>query len=270
MKKRFLIICVNYNTYDDLYHFLRSVNEAAAFERENYNIEVVVVDNSDKKELMHKFCLEFVEVKYLPIENLGYLGGAFYAIKYYDYKVSEYDFMIISNVDVVVDMDFFKNIVDMNVANVGWIIPSERTLAGVYLNPYMNNRPSRIKIHLLIFMYKHPVLLWLNQIRSKFKDRKCLEKDHSLHDTYAGHGSMFILANSILRSVPSWKYPTFMYGEEIFMGEMMLKYGLRVVYNPKIVINSIGGVSTGKIPSKMKRKWSLDSLAAIKEMFWSN
>lgn len=268
MKKRFLIICVNYNTYGDLCNFLRSVNEAALYVRDICDVEIVVVDNSDIKESLSISKCEYLFIRYLPVENIGYLGGAFYAINYYDYDLSGYDFMVISNVDVVVDVEFFKNIVSMDIVDAGWLVPCERTVAGTDINPYIYNRPSYLKMQLLILMYKVPFFLWVNQMRLKIINKGYIHEVSSIRDIYAGHGSMFILTSNFFRSFSLWKYPTFMYAEEIFMGELMRKYGLRVVYNPKILIKSIGGVSTDKIPSKIKRKWNVDSLKALKKMFW--
>ena len=103
---RVLLICVNYNSYAELYDFLKSVKKSLEKASAFVFIDIFVADNSTEVKdviIPDSFGLN---VSISRHGNLGYLGGAFCVINNLG-CVSEYDYVIISNVDLVVDDNFF-------------------------------------------------------------------------------------------------------------------------------------------------------------------
>ncbi len=87
-------------------------------------------------------------------------------------------------------------------------------------------------------------------------------------DIYAGHGSFMLFTKAFVLNYPELHYPTFMYGEEIYMAELIKKSQLKVRYTPTLHIANTGNISTGLIHQDRKSKWSKESLNTIRKMFF--
>lgn len=261
-----LLTCVNYNSYNELLHFLDSI-EIAFNRSEDINLTVCVADNSSNKQKMD-LCGYNFECHCYSFQNLGYLGGATRVFESLP-NMHIFDYVIISNVDLVVDELFFKNFPHCEDQSLGWISPSIISLhedrdKGVGLA----TRPSALKLKLLMLMFRFPWLEYLVE-NSLYKRKKFTHKNSEIEkNIYSGHGSFIILTKYFFKVYPHMHYPMFLWGEELFLGELMRIQGLRVVYNPLLKVYDSEHISTSKMTSSFSCRCQHDSLKYIYNRFY--
>jgi GT2 family glycosyltransferase len=223
-------------------------------------LSVYIIDNSQpSQDFAFKpsfFCLQVIK----PSTNLGYFGGVEYAMRQID--PIKFDYIIISNVDVLLTEDSIINLCNANCSSdIGWIAPSLRSkTANFDWNPQAIRRYPIKKLKIMRFLFKHPYLLRLKQIfLHKYKHHNM----SSSGDIYAGHGSFIILTKNYFMRCGIIHYPVFLYFEEIYLAEECKRSQLKVVYMPSIHVFDIGSVSTGKIPSKTYCKYNYEGINYI-------
>ena len=116
--KNIAIYCVTYNSYNALYNFLVSLDNLT---KGDFSLMVFIADNSDKNTQQISYTPYNYELKTFTIgKNLGYFG----AINYLMQRESplNYDFSIISNVDLTLDKDIFVELSHKD-EDVAWIAP---------------------------------------------------------------------------------------------------------------------------------------------------
>lgn len=104
--KKIAIYCVNYKSYDALHNYLRSLEHAVSHSQESLAVNILVADNTDDGFQPIVADSPTVSIRVFPFhENLGYFGAIHKMME----QVSplEFDYAIISNVDVLLDEDFF-------------------------------------------------------------------------------------------------------------------------------------------------------------------
>ena len=263
--KAIAIYCVNYNSYDCLNNYLASIDKAAEAVKETATIKVVMADNS----------LPTLPVAFQPShftlqcittgENKGYFGAVTLAME----RVSpaHFDYIIVSNVDVLLTKDFFMQMLRSQTSpETGWIAPAILSQThGFDFNPQTLQRYSPMKMRMLRLMFRYPVLLRLKQkLLHNYRNIKCDQPC----DIYAGHGSFIILTKEYVRKCGIINYPSFLYGEEIFLAETCRRSGLKVEYVPSIVVNDIGAVSTGKFSSRQFCRYNYQSIDYLIKTFF--
>ena len=108
-----VIFCVNYNSYKDLDGYLHTIEIADKAAGSENSVTVIVADNSENPE------------NYSYGGDLGYFGGAAFGIEQSGLRVADYDYSIISNVDLLLPGDFFEKLYSEQIdKNVGCIAPS--------------------------------------------------------------------------------------------------------------------------------------------------
>lgn len=269
-----LIICVNYNSYDRLEIFLKSVVNSIEQINNNLKCDVSIVDNSTERKKFNasSFCIdEKLCVSIIESENFGYFGSA---LKVYNEhsKNSFYDYIFITNVDLQVDIDFFTILdsLDLN-EKVGWIAPSIFSkFENRDKNPQRINRCSKTKLQLLYLLYTFPVLerIYSNIIYPRRKNKSVSPKKNQSQNIYCGHGSFIILTKQFMKRNPILNYPCFLFCEELFLGEIIKNEGLKVIYEPSLKIFDDEHVSTGKLPSRNYYKYNRTSLSWILHTFY--
>lgn len=264
-----VIFCVNYNSYKELKNYMYSI-EGAFYRNEKVrnmedSVTVIIIDNSQ----------EYQEYKYQgPIdvqcfhtnENLGYFGGVRYGIRSSKLNLIEYDFIIISNVDLILSEDFFLQLYNERYdENIGCIAPSIISkYEKVNRNPKVLTRYSKRKLEILRAMNKYPILM---QIYSRYFHASSRSKVESQTladmDIYAAHGSFMIFTNKSAAFLQNMKFLSFMFCEELFIAEELRNMGLRTVYKPQIKVVDIDHVSTSKMKSDFYYKCNYESLNMI-------
>ncbi len=273
--KKILISCVSYNSYDKMQSFIdslvKSFNDLPKNLQSDMCVDIYAIDNSDLKK---KFVLtksdvsENFNVKQCICDNFGYFPTAFKFVNE-TLNLSSYNFVIISNVDLVVEQSFFLQLYKASFdETVGWIAPSIWSkYEGRDKNPQRYNRPSKQKICLLRLMYFIPMLqrFYTKHVYSK---RKVMVKCNNACKIYSGHGSFIILTKVFVNFYKKIEYPCFLYCEELFLGELIKNAGLSVLYYPLLKIIDDEHVSTAKLPGKSYYKYNRQSLKYIFETFY--
>ena len=243
--RKYLLIAVTYHSDEALQTFMESVRCAAERVKGQLQVDIEVADNGE--------------------ENLGYLGGA---LPIYNAKAQGYDFVSISNVDLELKPDFFEQLLNVDSTHIGWLAPDIYTdKIDRHENPYMLSRPTRRNFFIWNIIYSS---IWIYKLYHKLYVIKSHKKKTLFQtcDIYAGHGSFMLFTKAFVLNYPELHYPTFMYGEEIYMAELIKKSQLKVRYTPTLHIANIGNISTGLINQARKSQWSKESLNTIRKMFF--
>ncbi|WP_417662476.1 glycosyltransferase family 2 protein [Pseudomonas sp.] len=231
------LICINYNSYNDLALYAESIRQAVSGV-DNINFTFCVVDNSiidvDDK-ILSDLESNFPGYKYFKLPNIGYLPGAYFA---FTELCAIYDFTIVSNVDLELSSDFFKNLITSNHAsNVGVIAPciySSHRCAD--LNPKIVSRVSKQQLKRTRDIFSSPFRFYLYGKLSEIKCKIFQKKSVEGQLIYAPHGSLMIFTAAYFKSGANINYPRFLFGEEVFVGESCLAFNLKVRYAPDIKV----------------------------------
>lgn len=267
MSQSVFVVCVNYNSYNELVKYLSSI-EIAAQKTTTTNIHVIVADNSTKFETLKTEGYQHINVQVQKFNNVGYLIGTQAVINSIP-SILDYDYVAISNVDITMSEDFFINLEKLNLpADVAWVAPK------IYSkdenrdrNPKVMNRYSKKKLQLLYYMYRFPILFYLYTMTA-YK-RKKLQPKYPEMDIYAGHGSFMLLTRSFFESYKNIEYPIFLFGEELYLAELVMKAGKKVRYVPSVVIEDNEHVSTSTLKKKTYFKYNKESIKYILDTFYN-
>lgn len=264
--KNILIVCVNFNSYNELNKYLDSI-ELACVNVYGITVQVVIADNST---VFQKICTD--KFKHITVEqceqkNLGYLPGAANVINNIQ-NIYEYDFVVISNVDLEVEESFFLNLEKMGFeGDVAWVatkIWSEQEYRDK--NPKIIERYSKEKLNKIRMLYKYPILDWI--YTNTLYLRKKVRPQYHEQDIYAGHGSFMMLTKKFFKEYPKIDYPLFLFGEEMFLAELARKKNLKVRYVPDLVVIDKEHTSTSKMKKKAYYDYNLKSIDYILDAFY--
>lgn len=267
MSKHILIVSVNYNSYKELDVYLHSIEKAVSKTLINCEVDVYVADNSSRKEVVDISSYCNFELNIIPLKNLGYFGGAFHIINNL-VDISVYNYVIISNVDVSLSTEFFNKLLFRSFSkDVAWIAPSiYSTDEHRDRNPKIVYRYSKKRLSFIYCMYKFPFLHALYQF-TLYK-RKKIRYNNSEKNIYAGHGSFIVLTEYFFNKFPKLNYPIFLFGEELFLAELIQEGKMRVVYIPDIQILDGEHVSTSKMKHGLYYKCNKEAIQYILKTFY--
>ena len=229
------------------------------------DVHVVVADNSAPV-IPISYTPKNFSLHILPTgQNLGYLGAVRYAMT--EIEPADYDYIIISNVDVVLSQNFFTSLASHQTKkDMGWIAPAILSETHHFdFNPQAISRYSLRKMRLLRLMFKYPILL---RLKKKLLPNINRIQNCKTGQIYAGHGSFIILTKEYIKHCGIINYPVFLFGEEIFLAEVCRKNRLKVIYVPSIIVNDIGSVSTGKITSCHFCKYNYEAINYLIKTFY--
>lgn len=259
------IYCVTYKSYEAAEKYLKSLD--IKYDTTQINLSVFIADNTDTN---------FKSISYQPSnytlrvfnihKNLGYFG----AIRYMMEIMSplQFDYSIISNVDLSIDSTFFNTLSGMKIdCNVGWIAPQIYSKTEQRdRNPKIINRYPLKKLKILKLFFKYPVLYNL-YTHTIYKSKKLAK--HENMDIYAGHGSFIILTKEYFKRCGIIEYPVFLFCEEIYLGELCQKSKLRVIYDQSLVVYDSEHVSTGNFKNSNYCKLNFHALDYIIQHFYN-
>lgn len=273
MKNKILFTSVNYNSYNELIDFLDSIELAVAkLISNNFEIDVIIGDNTTQNikiidlERYSLFNVRILNFK----QNLGYMGAISKILNQIGFgDVKKYEYIVFSNVDLIIDENFFFNLFKTKFnSNIGWIAPQ------IYSyhekkdrNPKMLNRPSKKRLISLMILFKFSILYnFYNNFIYKYRNKASTNKNNKV--IYAGHGSLMIFTNEFIVNNYPIHYPSFLFGEELFFGELVRMSNLKVYYEPRLIVKDIDHVSTSKLKSKDYCKMNFDSIKKLIKLFW--
>lgn len=262
------IFCVNYNSYDSLHQYLASIDKALEATQSPIELKVIVADNTSPALPVRYTPRHFTLNVLITGGNKGYFGAVRIAMQ--QVSPADFDYAIISNVDVLISIGFFTQLLEskLDTTTVGWIAPEIYSQSlGFDFNPQAIEPYSLKKLKALRLMFKYP---WLLRVKQKL-----LYKYHDIKDVpsgpiYVGHGSFLILTKSFFIHCGIINYPIFLYGEEIYLAETCKRHHLQVVYEPAIKVIDIGRVSTGKILFRQYCKYNYKAIDYIIKTFYEN
>ena len=266
-----IIFCVNYNSYDELNVYLDSIELATNVLEKTDDITVCIADNSIKvKELDTSKYNQITVKQYITNQNLGYFGGIMHLRDELINELDDFNYFVISNVDLKLKNDFFLKLKKEVIAeDIGCIAPSIYSIAeGIDRNPKVINRYELKKLKILRLMYKYPII---NQVYTKifYKKRRDKIQNYPNGYIYAPHGSFILFTNAARQFIKDLKYPVFLFGEEIYIAEKLDEMHLKVYYNNNLIVEDMDHVSTGKMKSKEYYKYNYLSIDMIIKEFYN-
>lgn len=266
---KFLLVCVNYNSYESLNKYLLSIDKAFSKISGENELDVVVADNSETiKDISNVYCYNLFV--FPTHSNLGYFGGITYGIRESKFFLKEFDYIFISNVDLCMHEDFFCKLEKHRFKKeIGCIAPTIESIKEKRnRNPKILKRPSRKKMLFQSYMYKYPIIY---NIYTKYIFKRRKKNKNNIYVKkyiYAPHGSFMIFTNKFADFLQEMKYPEFLFGEEIFIAENLRLYNLLTVFLPELCIYDSDHISTSKIKKKTFYLYNYKSMCRlIKDYF---
>lgn len=269
---RIIVFCVNYGSYESLRTYMESIEVAACRAKEVCQITLCVGDNTAKNwEGIPEGITPHCTLQSFPYHlNHGYLGCALRMMTEVGWKaVAEASFCIISNVDLTVSPDFFLTLASSTwPEDAGWLAPDIYTQRlDHHDNPFMTRRPRRHDFLRWQLLYSIPALYGL--LEKLYHIRRAHQPAQTKQKViYAGHGSLMVFTGKFLSKHPFLRFPAFMYGEEIFFGELVHEDGLRTYYVPSLHVDNTGRVSTGKNDFHWLCRQNRKSLSTLKSLYF--
>lgn len=267
---RVLIAAVNYNSYSELKEFVQSIYNAVCQVNDVF-VDLAIADNSlDKQYVSFDYVNPPLNISWHSFNNVGYFGAAQSMINTVP-QIDIYDYVIISNVDLTIEKDFFKKLLaKIYPMSVAWVAPSIYSEAEKRnKNPKVLHRYSKKRLTLLCLMYKYPILhkLYVATIYRR-KSMQNTNRNNNSFPIYAGHGSFIILTRSYFASYRTIEYPMFLFGEELYLAEQIHRVHKSVVYDSSLLVNDSEHVSTSKIVKKSYYNYNYQSLTYILKKYY--
>lgn len=263
--RKISIYCVNYHSYDSLRNYLNSIETAVRQVMDQIQLSVFVADNSVPATSFdypsQKFTLEVLPTG----QNLGYFGAIRLLMQKYSPEV--FDYTIISNVDVLLYSDFFRQLLSLSESeSIGWIAPEiYSTIEQRDRNPKIMRRYPKRKLQILKNLFRIPLLYNL-YTHSVYKSKKLIQ--HEAGQIYAGHGSFIILTQQYFQQCGIIDYPIFLFCEEIYLGEQCRQNGLKVVYDPTLKVTDAEHTSTSAFKRNKYCQLNLQAISYILKTYY--
>lgn len=268
---KYLFVPVNYNSYDSLKYYIQAICHALDTANNNHIlVDICVADNTPEPQEITKDKKEYGKVNIVVrhYDNPGYLSAALKSI--YSVDINSYDYIIISNVDVLVDKSFFCCLEKLKLdKQTTWIAPSIYSESEKRdVNPKISERYSKRRLQLLRMLFRFPHL-WHFYTKTLYK-RKSINTivEKPQQDIYAGHGSFMIFTKDLFTKNVSMDYPVFLFCEEIFLAEMVRKIGMKTTYFPSIKVYDKEHASTSHMKLSRYCKYNFDAITYILHRFY--
>lgn len=244
--KKIAIFCVSYYSDQERETYLSTIRNAAKKASNIVDVDIFVSNNTSD-------------------DNPGYFGAIKRLMEQVD--VQKYDYSIISNVDLMLEKVFFERLAEYKCSeDTGWIAPQIwSNLEKRDRNPKVLNRYSLKKLQILKTFYKYSILdkLYTNTFYKKKK-----YESHQPGQIYAGHGSFIILTRRFFELNGKIDYPVFLFCEEIYLAELCRKAGLKVLYEPSLIVKDTEHASTGKMDHSFYCRCNYEAMQYIIKTFY--
>lgn len=263
-----LLLAINYNAEEALMDYLSSVGKSLG-EVNNISLKIIIADNSNIPLELSCFS-EALDIHYVFTgKNMGYLGAVSYAIKKEQIVLTEYDYFIISNVDIMMDVSFFKVFSTLSIdSHVAWIAN------GIWSNEEKRDRNPKIlerytkkRLNIILLLYKYPILGWI-YMNTLYRRKSSNVEFCQGTEIYAGHGSFMILTKNFISKYEEIVYPIFLFGEEIYLAELIKNIGMKVCYYPQLRVFDNEHVSTSKMKKKFYYKCNREAIEYLIKTFY--
>jgi GT2 family glycosyltransferase len=272
-------ICVNYNATKDTIRFIAQLDNCLA----SPSVKVIVVNNSSTRDgALIEYALSKKNVYLVtPDKNMGYLPGANYGYTWAKQQWALPDFVAVANVDLVFDGgELLKSIEKLTYdKTIGVYAPKiVSAITGRDQNPHIIDRPKRslYKLHSLIYSSLFGYMLvsltsnarrWLMSIFRTNVNARSPAGGH--RRIYAPHGAFMLFTKAYFESGGDLDFKSFLFGEEIYVGEILRKINLQAVYVPEIGIVHDEHQSTSMVGLKRRAALTKQSSSYLVSEFFS-
>ena len=275
------ILGVIYNSYSEVFGFLESIDRCFGHE-----VKVILVDNSENQP--DSLFLEKIQgidfITYIKSgTNLGYFHGADFGLKRFLESNPVFPpWIIVCNVDIIFDTPFLPEKLGLyeNIPDLGMIAPAILSDKwGTDLNPFLISGIPLRKLHFYRFIYSSVLLqngyVLLHYLKRSIKMLFYLKTDQKKPNRdiqekiYAPHGSCIILNKNYFKRGGTLDHISFLFGEEIFVGETAKRLGLNVLYVSEIQVRHYEHSSIGNFISRKINKFYRQSIKDILASYYN-
>jgi GT2 family glycosyltransferase len=275
-----VILGVIYNSYPETIRFIESIEHC--FDKE---VKLILVDNSETTP--DPFFIEKIQnrnfITYLKEEkNSGYFHGAKSGLtNYLGNNPVIPQWVIVCNIDITFNTPLLseKLVTYENIPDLGVIAPA--ILSSQWKTDYNPFRKSRIPLKKLIFyriIYSnfllhngYQVIHYVKRILKLIFLKKPTNKKSDVNQVgniYAPHGSCIIFNKNYFDRGGTLDHISFLFGEEIFVGETVKKLGLNVMYFPDIIVRHYEHSSIGNFISRKINRFYRQSIVNIIDNYY--
>ena len=193
-----------------------------------------------------------------PNKNLGYLHGCLFGYRQ-AIAFDHFKWIMIANTDITFQSPaFFEKLLSHKFMDDIWCIAPRIVLpSGKEQNPFLMQRPTVKKMHLWKMIESKPKCLQFYTFLSKIKNRLQTNrtKPQKSKLIYAPHGSCFLLKPDCIEILNKTYADLFMYGEEIFVAEIILKNQKKVFYEHSLLVHHHENATTKHINYQQKARF---------------
>jgi GT2 family glycosyltransferase len=267
---------VLYNNFSDLVDFITSVQDALNFfESKQIRIRISVVNNGqplEGKELQYIQSISGISILLLEKQgNVGYFPGV--KIGYEKIVGSDLWCVVACNFDLTLQKDFFVNLFKYRDSSPVVLAPSIWSINEKKdRNPKILERPSKRAMVKYKLLFTIPYFHYLyNKTFYKLKRFIGRSKDNSYTENlkiYAPHGSFVIFINCSEFLSQIFDYPIFLFGEEIFIGEILKQKNIPCIFDSTIKILDKDHGSTSLESERFIRVCNLKAIRYLNDNFW--
>jgi len=256
-----VVICINFHNEEQTIAFVRRLVTLHS----PSTCQVIVASNNVRgngNEVLAEALADKLQVTIMHwSRNLGYFGAAALALDVYRSTHELPDWVVVSNTDLLVGTESFTDQLNQyqESKGIGIVAPSiTATVTDVDQNPFMERRPTAIRMHIVKWMLKTWLTwtLWSAASRVKLAIRQRRRnrlgtacgngQDSNARSIYAPHGSFIAFSREYFLRGGTLDHVPFLYGEEIMVAETARDLSLTVLYDPKIRLKHMEHSTTGK------------------------
>lgn len=285
MRKRYVYVILNYNTYQDTINCIYSIYKYTDLNK--IDLKIIIVDNASTNDSVLKLESKYKNDNIIKIikskENLGFSKGNNIGFKYAKDNYNP-DFIILNNSDTeLLDENFYINIDEAyNDYKFAVLGPKELLKDGSFF-PLQKNIPDIKEVKFMIgqvkrrlFAYRFFLSSFYNfftKMKSKLKNKKYIIRDEldvsKCHLNIVLHGEFLVFSKIYIDKYDGLNSKTFMYQEENLLSLRLKENKMISLYYPKITIfhKRHGSVNSSKNSKRTKEivrcKRQLESLKIL-------
>lgn len=263
-----VVICVSYYSSRQTLGFVEHVRSLV--DAETWAIAVVDNGSEDPTALGPLERMGGVTVL-RPGANLGYFGGAQWALRKLGDEAGRRAWYLLANVDLRLESDFFAQIGGFEAGECGVVAPTIIEMStGGNLNPLMERRPRRAGMQMRRRMLAMPPVasgarLLKGVRRAK---RSAGTSWGGRRNIYAAHGCCLLFSGVFFASGGTLEHGMLLYGEEFTLAERARRLGSPVTFAPELVAYHYRQGPTSRLSRRRVAKLERRALAHIVEEYF--
>jgi GT2 family glycosyltransferase len=273
-KKLVIFIHVNYNGTLETINCVNSI--FGCFDSE-CNVNIIIVDNNssvnEKDKIINWYETQDQSiVKLLMLkENIGYFSALNYGLMQ-STKISDADFVVIGNNDLIFNKNFISNILKKNYGEDVFVVsPDIINNGGNHQNPHVVYKYSRLQLIYLDIYHLHYIFAYMINFFSAIIKFRGMQKSRKGCETRQfisiGYGACYILTKKYLINIKKIPSYLFFMNEENALSNEVFKHGGRILYDPELVVFHTENTSAKKILRKKLYEIEQQSYRTSKKYF---